>query len=327
MLHPSMSSKKPTEQNDRDKPSSSKKRRRALRKKLSDPERPSESDCSETLQPSLEELNKQILKRMHSAIDAFDSVDMTEAMAEYSKMVPHGAERSSSSTGSLSDSTGAGGLATHSVLPMERGSQYEALKELFVGKPAKRCDSLEAFLRESMPPELEEEGVPTYIRPEDVIRSRGTALHGPRREDVGRFNRKVFEAYDNQLSDEGPFLDIEPNIRFYGSIREILKEGEIQSCMEATLITYDPHGRPEEAPCLFVIYTTHDGEPACAAVDLRTMLFHKFLQAGLVAALRSPRDIVFMSLDDCVLRHLLFNAERHGNLAFSSFFARPTGRV
>lgn len=83
--------------------------------------------------------------------------------------------------------------------------------------------------------EFNEEKEITYIDINEVVKKKGTSIHGPRRQDVDRFNRKLFESQSRDVLNtyhERLFV----NLRFYPEINIITNE--VISCDYVDITCY-----------------------------------------------------------------------------------------
>lgn len=199
-------------------------------------------------------------------------------------------------------------------------TRFEALRELYCPPVPERRDSLSAFLEANMPPEPDEQAF-NYIRLEDVIKSKGNAVRGPRREDVGRFNMKLFESHVSR----SPELNIvvQPNVAFYEPLRGILSNSQAKQCAEALIFSYNSSGCFAHGRCVVVVHSDANGEPLFTAADTDRVFFQCLRRSNVVSSLRKPSNIACISLDDFVVFNIMFNDMPRAEQIFYEFFRNP----
>lgn len=199
------------------------------------------------------------------------------------------------------------------------GDLYAALESLFGRRKVVSRDSLDVFLDGNFQP-LEEANAPfKYIRLEDVFKSKGNSVNGPRREDIGRYNRKLFDMQFSQAKEAAqPRLRL--NLDFFPEMNELLRSSRVIRSEYVTLHCFNGDSRFEIGDFILVIHENDDGI-FCTIRNEKKLLFDK-IALGSFCAGYSPRSrsIIFLYLDTFIPYDIEFVSGELAEEVYKAFF-------
>lgn len=115
-------------------------------------------------------------------------------------------------------------------------------------------DSLDALLeREFGSADDDELSVINYVDVDDVIKTKGNAINGPRKEDVGIFNRKMFEPYSKEVDRIKKNILI-VNVNFFQSYKAHFADDRIIASDYVHLCEFDGQSRKLFSSCILVVH-------------------------------------------------------------------------
>ncbi|KAM0680869.1 hypothetical protein GINT2_001143 [Glugoides intestinalis] len=152
---------------------------------------------------------------------------------------------------------------------------YLALASVFKVSPLPlKTDSLEALLELEFGSTLEEEPASLdYIDVKDVVKSKGNAINGPRREDVGTFNRKLFDSYSKQV-EQSKNSRLLVNINFFSSYKAIFNFDRIITADFVCFHKFNYQSKQTYPDCLFVIHE-RSSTRLCTVIYKNTLIIDK----------------------------------------------------
>lgn len=152
---------------------------------------------------------------------------------------------------------------------------YLALASVFKVSPLpSKTDSLDALLELEFGSSLEEEPASLdYIDVKDVVKSKGNAINGPRREDVGIFNRKLFDSYSKQV-DQTKNNRLLVNINFFSAYKDIFNLDLIITADFVCFHKFTCQSKQTYPDCLFVIHERNSTR-LCTVIYKNSLLIDK----------------------------------------------------
>lgn len=100
----------------------------------------------------------------------------------------------------------------------------------------------------------EGEQVPVcYMEVKNVVKSKGNSINGPHREDIGMFNRKLFESYCNDLEKEMQNRVI-VNLEFYPEIDRFIGDEEVISADPVSIFKFNGPSKEMLGDFIFIAH-------------------------------------------------------------------------
>lgn len=161
-----------------------------------------------------------------------------------------------------------------------------------------------------------------YINIKDVIKSKGNAIHGPRREDIGTFNRKLFESHIKEL--EPIYQDkLLINIDFE---KEMYSDQHNENILSTALVdTYIFDGQiiRQLKDCLLIIHTYKNKDLYWSLESSGDNTFTRIKLGTFLAAmslLKPKKCINLLHLPTFRLTSFDFKCEHTCKYVFDNFF-------
>lgn len=167
-------------------------------------------------------------------------------------------------------------------------------------------------------PECQESEGFAYINIQDVLKTKGNAIHGPRRENIGRFNRKLFETYSKKLE---PAMQerLVVNLKFYPCFSFL--EGDQVLSSDYVLVTlFDGPRKVAVSEHILVIHKSCSERKFCTIRNESTSLFIRSKEVNFCSTSNSCRKINLMYLPTLSLYSIEFLCENALAFAYDSFF-------
>lgn len=197
----------------------------------------------------------------------------------------------------------------------------QALQTLFGKKIPRRenKDTLSMLLDENYSPEDVQNMEFNYIKLEDVVKSKGNSINGPKREDVGRYNRKLFDMQFNENRNVYT-VSVDVNPRFFPELRKINETSEILCC-ETIIVNYFDRQNTFLIDEFFL--TVHKSIDVFCTIRGKTHVLFDRMTRGSVQAVHVPgsSNIVFLYLDSFILYNLIFVSSEAASAVYELFFA------
>lgn len=198
---------------------------------------------------------------------------------------------------------------------------YLALGSLFGINPLiPKGDVLAALLEKGLE-ELEEEQVQPlrYIEVKNVIKSKGNAINGPKREDVGNYNRKLFESYSKALN-RATQNQLIVNVKFYPKYAYFFGNDKIFTSDFVQLYKYSGPVRLRMEKSLFVVHQKNVRR-RCTLICEDKIIFGRLGKNKLKYSLsKCKRKIYVLYLETFMLYVMEFLCEGAACNTFNSFF-------
>lgn len=304
-------------------------------------------------------LNKQVLKDITTILESDQCADLGDIIFQYESFIEEIAELASSmqqplpSTRSswagrvnmMRDMWADAGLCKsyrdfvfgaeskagtfgyeHSAVssePRRLNATHEALHAMFdrtiEGKRNK--DSLSQLLDANFQQEAQSEPVFPYVRIEDIIKSKGNSIKGPKREDVGRYNRKLFDMQFN--SQQAPLpVKVSLNPRFFRELSDIAQTSEIVKC-EMCVASYFHCGESYEVGEFFLVVHTQGQTTLCTVKSEGGLLFDGMEKDSVHAIyFAGCANILFLYYDTFILYNLAFTSVEAASSVYEAFFCK-----
>lgn len=200
---------------------------------------------------------------------------------------------------------------------------YNAIKCIFELKNSKNSkNDLDSFLNEYLSSDQNIQEF-KYIRLKDVFKSKGNSINGPRREDVGRYNRKLFgmqtaASISDSVALNPKFFD-EPNIVLNNKSEMIF----FQHC---EISYFDSHGRVNIGDYKILIYKMPDihetpHEKICSILNTENILFDSLKISDFISFYDDKSTkILFLYLESFIIYEINFVNNNIAKTACKLFF-------
>lgn len=150
------------------------------------------------------------------------------------------------------------GFTGRVVRPRHISDSYAALASLYgVGVTASNDEILTALLDQSLDvfEEIEEpeDQTFTYINVKDVIKTKGNAINGPKREDIGVYNRKLYESHTkqiNRLSQDQLMV----NLKFYPQYAAFVGTDTVSAADFVNVYKFNESYTQRHEHCMFLVH-------------------------------------------------------------------------
>jgi len=196
---------------------------------------------------------------------------------------------------------------------------YAALASLYgVSLLASREDFLTALLDQTahMYPEDRKQTF-TYINVKDVIKTRGNAITGPKREDIGQYNRKIFENYTKEVN-RTMWNQLVVNLKFFPKYWNFVGCDAVIASDFVQVFRFGECYKQRIEECLFLIHQTENNR-WCSLVHVDQFILYKLQKPLYECALgKCKRKLNLLHLETFTLYTVEFLCENAALHAFTS---------
>lgn len=180
-------------------------------------------------------------------------------------------------------------------------------------------DFLAALLEQSFDMFEDDKQPFKYIKVSDVIKTRGNAINGPRREDIGYYNRKLFENYTNEISktsQDRAFV----NLKFFPKYDHFIKDETVITSDLVIICVFRGSIRERFEQCLFIVHQK-DNKKRCTAFYGDHVVFNMLEKDQFKYSLsKCKRKINMLHFETLMLYSIEFLCTNAAASAYSSFF-------
>lgn len=199
---------------------------------------------------------------------------------------------------------------------------YVAICSLYGYDPFKDPeDSLTALLEQNFNSEEEVPNQFKYVKVDDVIKTKGVSIYGPRREDVGKYNRKLFEMQTRDFSKRNKLI-INMNPMFFKETRDLAQKYEVTRCEQVELEYYS-HGFAVKLDRYMMVVFLDQSEIFCTIKNLNLVLFDKMSHSQIKSSYKpNSKEIIMLYLETLVMYRILFHSEEAAKIMYEKFFSK-----
>jgi hypothetical protein len=199
---------------------------------------------------------------------------------------------------------------------------YQAMLSIIDKDYAKESKStLESLLEQEIIFEDKSDKQFNYIKIEDVLKTKGNSVMGPKREDVGKYNRKLFEMQEKEMMGVSK-ITMHSNPKFFREASSVAATSEIIYC-EEVLISYFNLGKHYNIGNFFLLVHKNQGVIHCTVKDKKTELFKDLSQTDIEASyLKGTKKIHFLCLETFIIYRVVFSTVDAASSAYESFFKK-----
>lgn len=203
-----------------------------------------------------------------------------------------------------------------------KSEMYQAMTTIFSAEDRrKHFDSLEDFLANNPAPEEEVNAEFRYINPEEVLKTKGNSIHGPRREDVGKFNRKLFEMQCRQYRGHLQ-LCFSINPYFFREMNTVLSNSEIIRTDYVEMRYFDNGVEKDIGTFMLIVHKTTDGI-MCTVKNSACALFESLAQGSFCSKYsKYSSQVLFLYFDTFILYNVVFLTEKAAQAVNDLFFSQ-----
>lgn len=202
---------------------------------------------------------------------------------------------------------------------------YLALASVFNLNPlASQSDSLSDLLNQ----EFEFDDVEnnacekefSYINIKDVLKSKGNAINAPKREDIGIFNRKLFESHSKELA----ILNQERLFVNPGFVGLSFQKDEILSSDPVSLSVFDGQTRISKGDYILVLHRSKNNSLFCTIRNQADTFIYKAKKSAFCCgtSFNNKRVLNLLCLETLSLAAVEFVCEEAASFAFKLFFQK-----
>lgn len=208
---------------------------------------------------------------------------------------------------------------------------YMALASLYGVSPLASRDDLLTALLEQNPDTLEEDRkqIFTYIDANDVIKTKGNAINGPKREDIGQYNRKIFENYTKEL-EKTMWDQLIVNLKFFPKYWSFVGCDAVIASDFVQVFRFGECYKQRIEDCLFLIHQENDSR-WCTIVNVDDFILYKMHKEQFECALgKCRRHLNILHLETFTLYTVEFlceNAALHAYKSLSGEIGKGSGVI
>ncbi|KAI5169284.1 hypothetical protein PAEPH01_0590 [Pancytospora epiphaga] len=207
-----------------------------------------------------------------------------------------------------------------SVMQEHRSAMYDALCAMYDHTISARQakDSLSELLEANILQEPQNEATFAYVRTKDVIKSKGNSIKGPKREDIGKYNRKLFDMHNGGKVGH-PTAKILVNPKFFDELQDAMVNFKINKC-ELCAVCYFNGGEMYEIGDFFMTIHSSGDSSSCSIVNSEGYLF-KDLRKDEMEMVYIPgcANILFLHQDTFVLYNVAFISPDIASSVYDTF--------
>ncbi|KAI4291422.1 hypothetical protein PAPHI01_0696 [Pancytospora philotis] len=209
--------------------------------------------------------------------------------------------------------------------PTERTHLCDVLRIFFLrAAAAANADDSLAQLLDAIEQSDEQPNIEfNYIRLKDVIKSKGNSINGPKREDVGHYNRKLFDMREAEQR-ELVTVSVSPNPNFYAELDAVTQRHEAMAT-EACYISYFRSGCAYALGLdeFFLVLFKDWPVTVCTVRNGSGVLFERLIPADIVSAHVPGSCVVrFIYLPAFAIYEAAFISPDRAARAYSLFFSQ-----
>lgn len=269
----------------------------------------------------VEMLNYQVFKDISTAVGLNKSAGLDQIIESYNreleKVVPCDSGRLKISG---SQTRGYPCYFKHKF-PINRyfTDSFLALASVLGTNPlADKNDALSCLLDQE--PECQEGERFSYISIRDVVKSKGNAIHGPKRESIGKFNRKLFETYSREI-ESALQSKLVVNLKFYPNLDFFLGSDQVLSSDYVSVVLFDGPRKIRIGGQILIIHESSEEKKFCTIKNKNFSVLARTESADFCSALNTDKNRVdLMYLPTLSLYSIEFLCENSLTFAYDSFF-------
>lgn len=196
---------------------------------------------------------------------------------------------------------------------------FLALASIFKINPlASKNDALSRLLDQE--PECQESVRFAYISIQDVVKSKGNAIHGPKRENIGKFNRKLFETCSREL-DSALQHKLVVNLKFYPNFDSFLGSDKVLSSDYVSVALFSSPREISIGEHILIIHKTSDEKKLCTIKNENSSVFTRIEGSSFCSAVNADKKrINLMYLPTLSLYSIEFLCQDALTFAYDLFF-------
>ncbi|ELA41404.1 uncharacterized protein VICG_01509 [Vittaforma corneae ATCC 50505] len=200
---------------------------------------------------------------------------------------------------------------------------YLVFGSLFgISPPLSSDDFLTVFLEQNSDVlEEREKMLVHYIQLNDVVKTRGNPINGPRKEDIGMYNRKIFETYSRKGN--GIAQDqLVVNVKFFPKYNNYIGHDLILTSDFVQLYKFNGSSKQRLEQSLFIVHQ-RDSKKKCTIFHSDKIIFNKLEKEQFKYALsKCKRSINILHFETFTLYSAEFLCENAAIRVFNSFFSK-----
>ncbi len=200
---------------------------------------------------------------------------------------------------------------------------FSGIKNIFLNK--KKNDDLENTLEALLNNEIEDIHVQNtefkFIKLEDIFKSKGNCINGPRREDIGKYNIKLFEMLCKNNKKNKEFKII-INPCFFKELSDIVNKYKIIQCEHINFYYFKNCMKYQIEDCIIAFYIKKN-KISCTIRNTEIILFD-FTDYDLFKAhlSKNSKEILFFYFENFTLYSIKFLSSEIANDVYELFFSK-----